>query len=281
MIRIIADTLSCITTDEAKEMGIGFLPQLIIFGDQTFRDDTEIDPPGFLRKLTSSNVLPKTAAPQPALYNPLFAEVEKEKSTAIVICPSAKVSGTVRSAESAAQEFPNADIRIIDTELIASPLGAVVRESLKWVKEGLNADLVIQNIKEMSSRSTIYFMVDTLEYLRKGGRIGLATALLGSLLDMKPILTFRHGQVEPFDKQRTKKRAIARMVEVALTECNGNPEPHLSIIHGGNIDEANTLADELKNLMGIKEVWVCYAPPAVLVHGGPGVLGVTFFKKKT
>lgn len=279
MIRIIGDTLSCIPTDEAKKLGIAFLPQLIIFGDKTYRDDSEIDPPTFLQKMAESNILPKTAAPQPALYNPIFEQVEKEKSTAIVICPSAKVSGTVRSVETAAQEFQNADIRIIDTGSIASPMGAIIREAVKWVHDGMDADTVVKKAQDMSNRSGIYFLVNTLEYLRKGGRIGLATALLGSLLDMKPILTFRNGQVEPFDKQRTKKRAILRMVDQAVLECEGCDETHFSIIHGGNIDEANEVAEQVKNRLQINNVWVTYAPPAILVHGGPGVLGVTFFKK--
>lgn len=279
MIRIIADTLSCISTEEAKELNIGFLPQLVIFGDKTYRDDSEIDPPSFLQKLTSSSTLPKTAAPQPALYNPLFEQVQKEKSTAIVICPSAKVSGTVRSAETAAQEFPNADIRIIDTGSIASPLGVIVREAVKWVNDGMDADTIVKKANEMSSRSGIYFLVNTLEYLHKGGRIGLATALLGGLLDMKPILTFKHGQVEPFDKQRTKKRAIARMVDQAILDCADCKQNFFSVIHGGNIEEAEAVAEEAKKRLNLNHVWISYAPPAILVHGGPGVLGVTFFRK--
>lgn len=277
MIRIIADTLSCIPTDEAKSLGIGYLPQLVIFGDQTYRDDSEIDPPGFLQKLVSTNILPKTAAPQPVLYHPIFAQIEKEKSTGIVICPSAKVSGTVRSAETAAQDFPNADIRIVDTELLATPLGAVVMEALKWVKAGLDADQVVQKIKEMSSRGRVYFLVNTLEYLHKGGRIGLAASILGSLLDMKPILTFRNGQVEPFDKQRTKKRATARMIEATIAEINDGTSPFFSIIHGGNIDEANVLAEEIKKRLNISDILISYAPPAILVHCGPGILGMAFF----
>lgn len=280
MIRIIADTLSCIPTDEAKTLGIGFLPQLVIFGDQTYRDDSEIDPPSFLEKLVSTNILPKTAAPQPALYNPIFAQIEKEKSTGIVICPSAKVSGTVRSAETAAQEFPNADIRVVDTGLLATPLGAIVMEALNWVKAGLDADHIVDNIKEMSSRGRVYFLVNTMEYLHKGGRIGLATSILGSLLDMKPILTFRNGQVEPFDKQRTKKRATVKMLEAMIAEYNDSTEPYFSVIHGGNIDEANALAEEIKERLKLKEILVTYAPPAILVHCGPGILGMTFFTKK-
>ncbi len=277
MLQIFADTLSSIPTVEARTLGIKYLPQLIIFGDQTFRDDNEITPTQFIEKLASSNIMPKTAAPQPALYNPYFDELKKNKDTAIVICPSAKVSGTVRSVETAAQDYKDADIRIIDTGLIAAPLGVIVYEALKWVKEGLPAEKVIANIKDLMKRARTYFLVDTLEFLHRGGRIGLAATLIGSIIDMKPILVFRNGQVEPFEKQRTKKKALQRIVELCLADCPHTENAHLSISHGGNEQEAFQLADELKKQLGIKKTWVCFAPPAVLVHTGPGVLGITYF----
>ncbi len=279
MVRIFADTLSSIPTEEARSLGIAYLPQLIIFGDQTFRDDNEITPQQFIEKLSSSNVMPKTAAPQPILYNPYFDELRKTKDSAIVICPSAKVSGTVRSVETAAQDYKDLDIHIIDTGLIAAPLGVIVYEALKWVKQGLPVEKIVSNIEEFMKRARTFFMVDTLEFLHRGGRIGLAATILGSIIDMKPILVFRNGQVEAFEKQRTKKKALQRIVELCLAECPRNEEAHLAISHGGNEKEAHELAEELKKQLGIKSAWVCNAPPAVLVHTGPGVLGITYFVK--
>ena len=277
MIGIVADTLSCISVEEAKKLGIPLLPQLVIFGDETYRDDTEMGPAAFLEKLASTSVRPKTAAPEPIRYQPIFEKWADEKSTILVICPSAKVSGTVRSAETAVQDFPNRDIRVIDTELLAAGLGTIVTESLKWVKEGLDADTVVKKIKELSDRNRTIFMVDTLEYLRRGGRIGAASALIGSLLDMKPILSFRHGQVEPLDKQRTKKRAVAKIVEIMEGECPHNENAHLTVMHGGNIDEAQVLATQFKAMFGLKEIPIKFAPPAILVHSGPGVVAVSYF----
>jgi DegV family protein with EDD domain len=277
MIRIVADTLSCISVEEAKLLDIPLLPQLVIFGDKTYRDDIEMGPAAFLEKLASTSVRPKTAAPEPIRYQPIFEKWSGEKSTILVICPSAKVSGTVRSAETAIQDFPNHDIRVIDTELIAAGLGTIVTESLKLVKEGFGADIIIKKIKELSEKNRTIFMVDTLEYLRRGGRIGAASALIGSLLDMKPILNFKHGQVEPLDKQRTKKRAIARIVEIMESECPHDENAHLTLMHGGNIDEAQVLATLFKEKFSLKEVPIKFAPPAILVHSGPGVVAVSYF----
>jgi DegV family protein with EDD domain len=277
MIRIVADTLSCISVEEAKKLGIPLLPQLVIFGDQTYRDDTEMGPAAFLEKLASTSIRPKTAAPEPIRYQPIFEKLAKEKSTILVICPSAKVSGTVRSAETAVQDFPGRDIRVVDTELLAAGLGTLVTESIKWVEKGLDAETIIKKVMELSEKNRTIFMVDTLEYLRRGGRIGNASALIGSLLDMKPILSFRHGQVEPLDKQRTKKRAISKIFEIMEGECPHNENAHLTVMHGGNIEEAEALAAQMKNLFGLKEVPVKFAPPAILVHSGPGVIAVSYF----
>ena len=279
MIRIVADTLSCISVEEAKKLGIPLLPQLVIFGDETYRDDTEMGPAAFLEKLASTSVRPKTAAPEPVRYQPIFEKWVGEKSTILVICPSAKVSGTVRSVETAKQDFPKLDIRIIDTELLAAGLGTLVTESLKWAKQGLDADIIIKKVMELSERNRTIFMVDTLEYLRRGGRIGNASALIGSLLDMKPILSFRHGQVEPLDKQRTKKRAVAKILEIMRGECPHNENAYLTVMHGGNIEEAEALATQMKGLFDLKEIPIKFAPPAILVHSGPGVVAVSYFVK--
>ncbi len=274
---IVSDTLSCIPTDEAKKLGIPFLPQLIIFGDKTYCDDSEIDPPGFLEKLSKSSVMPKTAAPEPIRYQPIFENYSSKHETILVICPPAKVSGTVRSAETAALDFPKADIRIVDTGLIAAGLGTVVMMAYKMAKQNINADTIVSRIKELSEKNRTYFLVDTLEFLRRGGRIGAASALIGGLLDMKPILSFRHGQVEPADKQRTKKRALVRMMEMIESECPKGEESSLAIMHGGNIDEAVAWSKDLKQKFNLKEINITFAPPAILVHSGPGVLAASFF----
>ncbi|HTX78047.1 MAG TPA: DegV family protein [Longilinea sp.] len=279
MIRIVADTLSCISTQTAKEKGIFFLPQIIIFGDETYRDDTEMSPLQFLQKQATSPEFPKTAAPQPILYAPIFKEIAEKNDTAIVICPSGSLSGTLRSAQVGAQDFPDADIRIVDTNIIAAGLGTVVLQALEWARQGLDADTIIQKIKELSARNKVYFVVDTLEYLHRGGRIGAASALMGSLLDMKPILSFIDGKTEAVEKQRTKKRALSRMIEIIMSNCPHDSSAHVTIMHGNVEKEAQELAEVLKSKLGIEDIELLYPPPAVLVHAGPGVLGVSYFIK--
>jgi DegV family protein with EDD domain len=277
MITIVADTLSCLTVDEAKVLGIPYIPQVIIIGDTSYKDDTEIDSKTFLEKLKTSPVLPKTAAPPPFLYNPVFEKYAAPGNTVIVISPPEGLSGTYRSATVASQDFPNADIRVIDTNIIASGLGNVVRQAKLWVDQGKTADEIITGIIEMSSRWRVYFVVDTLEYLHKGGRIGTAKALLGSLLQVKPILSLRDGAIFAAESQRTKKKAITRLQELVYKDCPKTLEGHLSIMHAGVELEAQALAEEMSQTLGINNIWVTEVPPAIVVHAGPGTIAAGFF----
>jgi len=280
MIKIIADTLSCLSIEKARELGVDFIPQIIEFGEQAFRDDTEIDSITFLKKLRSSSTLPKTAAPPPAMYEPLYRKYSQEGHTVLVICPSAQVSGTVRSAEVAAKEFPNADIRVIDTKSIGAGLGTLVQAAVAWANQGLDADIVEKRVLDMAAREKLYFVVDTLEYLQRGGRIGKAQALFGSLLQVKPILTFRDGHTEPVESQRTKRRAMARIMELVLSDCPKGSDSHLGLMQGDAMEDALALAEDFKQNLGISNIPIFFLPPAILVHAGPGAIGISYFCKK-
>jgi len=279
MIKIVADTLSCISPETALSLGIHLLPQIVIFGETSYQDDTEIDAKKFLQKARLSRVFPSTAAPAPILYRPIFQKIEEDQDTALVICPSAKVSGTFQSVEKAAQEFHKADIRIVDTQLLAAGLGTIVMHAYDCVKKGMTIEEVISEIHINALRNRTLVLVDTLDFLKRGGRIGAASALIGGLLDMKPILAFRNGQIEPVEKQRTKKKAVARIKDMISADCARDESAHLVIMHGDVISDAEELSTELKTLLGINEVSIIYPPPAILVHSGPGVLAISYFVK--
>jgi DegV family protein with EDD domain len=253
------------------------LPQIIIFGEDSYRDDTELDTATFLRKLRASEGLPKTAAPPPALYGPIFERLTANGDTVLCLHPSAEVSGTVRSATVAAQDFPEADIRIVDTRTIAAPLAAMVLSAHRWAQEGLDADRVIERVEDMITRQRVYFAVDTLEYLHKGGRIGGAKALVGGLLQVKPILTLEDGVVQAFEQQRTSRRAKARLRDLVFSDCPPADEAHLAVMQVDAEEDAQMLAQEFVERLGISEVPIYEMPPAIVVHGGPGILGVSFF----
>jgi len=277
MVVIFADTTSSIPVKEAKNLGIEYFPQVIIFGDETYHDDYEINSTTFLNKLASSPSLPKTAAPPPSMYNPIFEKHITEGSSIIVLTPPIKVSGTFRSAEVAAQEFPDAEIKVVDTMTIGASLASIVKTANQYAKSGLSIDEILLKVENLKLRERNLFVVDTLEYLYKGGRIGGAKMLFGSLLQMKPLLSLKNGQVEPVDSQRTSKKAIAKLKELVVADCKDKGFSMFSIQHGAAEKEARILAEDFKNLLNISSIDIYELPPAFLTHSGPGVLGVSYF----
>ncbi len=274
---IVADTTCGLPRDLINRRGIPLVPQVVTFGEESFHDDRDMDTASFLTKLKTFPTLPKTAAPEPTLYCPIFEQAKARGESVVVIAPSAKVSGTVRSAQTAAQEFAGMDIRIIDTQTIACNLGSLVLAADDWAKQGMAADDVEQRVLEMIPRGRIYFLVATLEYLAKGGRIGGAKKLLAELLEIKPILTIREGQVESFEQQRTHKRALARLEEVVYEQCPKAQGAYLSVMQVEAEQEAEVLAASLKSWWGCGDVPIYELPPAIVTHGGPKTMGVGFF----
>jgi DegV family protein with EDD domain len=274
---IVADTTSGLPLDLAGQLGIPMIPQQVIFGEHSYRDDTELPTAEFLNKLRASAVLPKTAAPLHSLYYPIFSEALKTGETVIVVAPTGKMSGTIRSVETARQEFPEADIRIIDTLTIAGCLGTLVLEAHALAKSGKSADEIEKAIRALIPHSQTFFVVDTLEYLQKGGRIGSARALLGELLQVKPILQIKDGQAAPFEQERTKKRAVARLIDLACERLAGNPNPRLSIMHIDAEAEAQAIIEVLRSRLNLANIPLYILPPAIIVHAGPKALAVGFF----
>ena len=277
MVKIVADTTSGLPREMLKLLSIPLIPQIVVFGEESYRDDTELDTAAFLAKLKASKELPKTAAPVPALYNPIYVEARQRGESVVVIAPSAKLSGTVRAATVAAQDFPGTDVRVVDSLTIAGNLASLVLMADAWAKSGLDADTIVSRINDWIPRGRIYFLVNTLEYLQKGGRIGGAKALMGELLQIKPILCLREGQVEPFEQLRTKKRAVVRLIEIVEEQCPKDPEAHLCVMQADAVEEAEVLAADLRFRMNLASIPIYELPPAIVVHGGPGVLGIGFF----
>jgi len=274
---IIADTTCGLPREQLAERGIPLIPQIVMFGEESYHDDKDLDTDTFLKKLKSSVELPKTAAPEPSLYFPFFKEAQEKGESVLVVAPSAKVSGTVRSAETAAREFPDLDIRVVDTQTISCNLGSLVLLASDMAGAGKSVDEIEAKLNEMIPRGRIFFLVDTLEYLAKGGRIGGARKLLAELLEIKPILTIREGQVEPFEQQRTRRRAISRLVEIVDEQCPITPEAHLAVIHVEADVDAWELMTVLKTRFGITDIPIYELPPAIVVHGGPRAMGIGFF----
>ena len=274
---IVADTTCGLPHELLEKRGIPLIPQVVMFGEESYHDDKDFDTAVFLQKLKSSRTLPKTAAPEPSLYFPIFEEARRKRESVVVVAPTGKASGTVRSAEVAALEFRDVQICVVDTQTVSCNLGSLVLLADDMARAGKCADEIVAKLNELIPRGRLYFVVDTLEYLAKGGRIGGAKKLLAELLEIKPILQVRDGQVEPFERQRTKKRALARLVEVAAESCKGGDNAHLCVLQVAAEKEAQGLVEQLKSRIPISDIPIYQLPPAIVVHSGPQAMGVGFF----
>jgi len=280
MTRIIADTTCGLSMEHARQLGIPLISQIINFGEESFREGVDMDHAAFMARLKAGRELPKTAAPYPGDFIEAFTETMQGGQSVVCIHPSADVSGTIRSAEIARADFPGCDIRIIDTRTIAGPLASMVLEADRLAKAGASADQIEAHVRTMMPRARIYFLVDTLEFLQRGGRIGGAQALLGSILQIKPILTFTDGRIDQLERERTKKRALARIKELIVAEAARGADAYLTVMHAAAPDEAAALANDLKAALGTTEVGIMNLVPAIVTHAGPGALAMGFFTPK-
>ena len=277
-VRIVTDTTAILPPEYVAAHALQVAPQAILFGEESFLENVTISTEEFIRRLKTSPKLPKTAAPPPGEFARAFEIELKRAKTVISIHPSAEVSGTVRSAEAAKEQwFPNADIRIVDTRTVAGCLGAIVREAVGWAEEGLGADEIVARIDEMAPRSRSYFLVRTLEYLQRGGRIGGAAALLGSVLQIKPILQIQDGRVDVLEKVRVLHKARERLIELVTEQCPPVPAAHLTVMHADAPDEGRSLAEELSVRLGVSLPPIYEVGAAITSHVGPGVLAVGLF----
>jgi DegV family protein with EDD domain len=277
-VRIVTDTTAVLLPGYAAAHRVEVVPQVILFGEESFLEDTELSFPEFIRRLKAAPQLPKTAAPPPGLLIEAYRRQLAEAQTVLSIHPSVEVSGTVRSAVTAKEEaFPDADIRILDSRTVAGNLATMVQVAAEWAESGMGADEIMDRLQAMVPRGRIYFLVATLEYLQKGGRIGGAAALVGSALQIKPILELKNGRVEAFEKIRTHNHALERMKSLVIDQCPRSPDAHLCVMQADELVAAQRLADELKSIFGFANVPIYSMGASITTHGGPGILAIGFF----
>ena len=189
------------------------VPLKVIFGEEIFTDGVDISAGDFYKRLAAPGPFPRTSQPTPAEFEAVFRELGADGGAIVCTTISAELSGTYASATQARAALPDLDIRVVDTRSVSVGHYAAVREAVRIVEDGGDADRVVAAIAAVRQTERVLFTVETLEFLRRGGRIGGARALLGSMLDLKPVLEIRDGVIEPVARVRTYPRAIDRVVE--------------------------------------------------------------------
>lgn len=274
-VRIITDSTADIPLDIAKELDIVVIPQYLIFGAKSYKDRIDITEDEFYDKLVHGKVQPTTSQPTPQDFINLFNDACKDADGIVAILISTKLSGTVNSAEQAKKAIKNCHIEVIDSRLIAMGLGMVVIEAAKMAKAGKDIKTITKAVKDMCSHVKLLIAFDTLEYLARGGRIGKAKSLVGSLLNVKPLLSIKDGELVPVSQVRSRAKGKEKLLE--FVESTKDLE-ELCVIHATTEPEARELAASIKAIPPSK-ITVARLGPVVGNHTGPGVLAIAIRTK--
>jgi DegV family protein with EDD domain len=237
----------------------------------------DINTAEFYEKLAESKQLPTTSQPSPGEFQELYEELTQDGSSVVSIHISAKMSGTYQSAVLAKNNLPDRDIRVVDSEQVTMALGLIVVAAAKAAKENKTVDEVETITHEISKRVKLFFIVDTLENLQKGGRIGKAAALFGTVLNIKPVLTVEDGIVAPYEKIRGKSKAIERIIGILKEQNNNNKLEFCVILHASALDDAVSLHERVITQINPREIIISDIGAVVGTHAGAGTIGVVFY----
>jgi len=275
-VRIVTDSACDLPDEVCHELGIEVVPLTIRFGEREYVDRRELSVEAFWRELQASPVLPETAAPSVGAFEETFRRLADAGADGIVcINISSKLSATMQSAQVAAKALEGqTPVEIIDSESASMGIGNLALYAARRASGGASVDEIVQEVDDRRTRQKVFATLDTLEYLRKGGRIGGAQAMLGTMLSIKPIIEVANGVVEEAGKVRTRSKAIRALLEKVP---QGKVES-VSVLHA-MAPEVDDFLRELEPRVGDAEIVVGTIGPVVGVHTGPGVLGFAFIER--
>jgi DegV family protein with EDD domain len=274
MIKIVTDSTSYLPADEIEKNDIRVVPLNVHFGeDQVFQEGVTLNHDQFYTMLAEAPELPTTSQPSPGQFLEVFSELAEAGHDVLCIVISSRLSGTYQSALDAKHMLSDANIVVIDSYSTASPLGLMGITAAEMAADGHTMDEIVARVEQMRRDMKVYFVVDTLEYLQKGGRIGAAAAFLGTLLKVKPILMLDEGVVKPLDKVRSKRKAIQRLLSELESHVSPGQPVQAIAMHAQTPDEARELEAEVRRRFNCHRTFFCEVGPVIGTHTGPGLLG--------
>jgi DegV family protein with EDD domain len=280
----VTDSTAYIPFESQKGLPIFTIPLHVIWGDETFKDNVDITQEVFYKRLSTSKILPSTSQPSPQEFVELYEKIAREYDEILSIHISAKLSGTVDSALQAKKILANKiKIEVIDSQSTSMGLGFLALTAARKIKSGENLLKTTEFINVARNRVKIFFILRTLEFLKRGGRIGSASALLGTALNLKPILMVDDGEIKPFVKVRTMQKALSRLSVILEENIQGKTPVNLAIIQAGAESDAEFLKNEIQNKVkkeDLAEMITAGISPVIGTHAGPGAVGICFLTEK-
>ena len=276
-IAVVTDSTAYMPEALVKKYDIHVIPVKIHWDDETLIDGVDITPEQFYERLGGSKTIPSTSQPSAGEFLKLFDELSVDYDGIIAPLISSGVSGTINSAEAALNLFSKVPVEIIDTHLASSGSGMVVEQTAKALAAGKTLNEARQTAEDIAKKMKVFFVVDTLKYLHKGGRIGGASRYIGSALDIKPILYLDdQGKIDALEKVRSKKKATARLVELAVEYADSRPV-RVCVMHANVLEEITNLQEQLLSQLNCDHIDIYGISPGVGVHVGPGAIGLAIY----
>lgn len=281
MLRIVTDTGANLPREVRDEFGILAVPLQVAFGDKSYRDEVELTMAQFMRMLHENKHHPVTSQPSAGQFVDTYLPLLQGGDEIVSIHLPRKLSGTVASAEMAktmldAEFGGNAPISVLDQPSVSMGQGLLAVEAARAARAGMSRAEVVARVQHRASQVKLFFVLDTLEYLRRGGRIGRATALMGSIFSIKPVLEIADGAVEPIERVRSRQAGFRRLVEL-VQQRTGGGKLHAAVLHAQALEDANRLAAELQARFNLVEFFLGEIGPVIATHSGPGAFGVAFY----
>jgi DegV family protein with EDD domain len=275
-IALVTDSTVDLTPEMVEEMGVTIVPLRVIFGDEAYREGVDISAEEFYERLVKSRPLPTTSAPSVGDFQEAYERLLKEVDSIVSIHIGTKLSATVQAAQTARQSVPKPErIEIVDSQMISLAMGFAIMEAAEAIRRGAKLAEVKAAAESTIQRVNVRFMLDTLEYLRRGGRIGRARAYLGTLLSVKPILSLREGELYPEERVRTRARGLERIIQWAIRQENVK---RAAVGHSTTPDEAESIRERLAMAFPSVKVHLIRFGPVLGTHAGPGIVGVGFME---
>jgi DegV family protein with EDD domain len=273
-VRIVTDSSCDLNETQVAALGIEVVPLTVRFGNEEFVDRTELTTDDFYRRMAAASELPQTAAPAPGAFEAAFRRAADAGADAVVcVNLSAQLSATMQSAQTAAKAFEGSlDVRVLDSRSITLGLGSMVTWAAEAALDGASVDTIADGVTSMAARNRIWATLDTLDNLKKGGRIGGAKALVAGLLSIKPAISIHEGVVEEAGKPRTRGKALQWLADRVLEEPSVE---HLCVMHG-QAPDIDQFLDLLAPKYDRSALTVGVIGPIIGVHGGPRVIGASY-----
>jgi DegV family protein with EDD domain len=275
-VAIVTDSTASIPKEYIDKYPIWVAPQVLIWGEEILEDGVDIQPTEYYERLAKDPVHPTTSQVTPASFDKIFRKLLDEEYDILAVLISPKLSGTVDSAMQVKALLPDAKIEVFNSNTISMAMGFQVLLAARAASEGAALAECREIVEKARPLTGVLFAVDTLEYLHRGGRIGGGAKFLGTLLNFRPILEIKNGGVESVEKVRTRKKSLARMIELVEAQIGGRKPVHLATLHAKSPDEAQQLLEEASKRLNAVESILTEVSPVIGTHSGPGTVGLAY-----